>query len=106
MSPWLDPSRSEGGLTGQSNICQHAYPVVSRLAQLVERVTSNDEVSRSSRLMGICEILRQRFFALQNQTPRPESLSDYIARLGIWNVWYEHEFIQTQPFTLQRPTLW
>ena len=25
---------------------------VSRLAQLVERVTSNDEVSRSSRLMG------------------------------------------------------
>ena len=25
----------------------------SRLAQLVERVTSNDEVSRSSRLMGI-----------------------------------------------------
>ena len=26
----------------------------SRLAQLVERVTSNDEVSRSSRLMGIC----------------------------------------------------
>ena len=26
---------------------------VSRLAQLVERVTSNDEVSRSSRLMGI-----------------------------------------------------
>ena len=27
--------------------------VRSRLAQLVERVTSNDEVSRSSRLMGI-----------------------------------------------------
>ncbi len=27
--------------------------IVSRLAQLVERVTSNDEVSRSSRLMGI-----------------------------------------------------
>lgn len=27
--------------------------VTSRLAQLVERVTSNDEVSRSSRLMGI-----------------------------------------------------
>lgn len=26
--------------------------VNSRLAQLVERVTSNDEVSRSSRLMG------------------------------------------------------
>lgn len=26
---------------------------MSRLAQLVERVTSNDEVSRSSRLMGI-----------------------------------------------------
>jgi hypothetical protein len=26
---------------------------ISRLAQLVERVTSNDEVSRSSRLMGI-----------------------------------------------------
>ena len=25
----------------------------SRLAQLVERVTSNDEVSRSSRLMGM-----------------------------------------------------
>ena len=28
----------------------------SRLAQLVERVTSNDEVSRSSRLMGIFNI--------------------------------------------------
>ena len=27
--------------------------LISRLAQLVERVTSNDEVSRSSRLMGI-----------------------------------------------------
>ena len=27
--------------------------IKSRLAQLVERVTSNDEVSRSSRLMGI-----------------------------------------------------
>ena len=26
---------------------------ISRLAQLVERVTSNDEVSRSSRLMGM-----------------------------------------------------
>ena len=29
------------------------HMVSSRLAQLVERVTSNDEVSRSSRLMGI-----------------------------------------------------
>ena len=29
----------------------------SRLAQLVERVTSNDEVSRSSRLMGIFFVL-------------------------------------------------
>ena len=30
----------------------------SRLAQLVERVTSNDEVSRSSRLMGTFLILK------------------------------------------------
>ena len=29
------------------------HRLYSRLAQLVERVTSNDEVSRSSRLMGI-----------------------------------------------------
>ena len=29
-----------------------ARHTVSRLAQLVERVTSNDEVSRSSRLVG------------------------------------------------------
>ena len=33
---------------------------ISRLAQLVERVTSNDEVSRSSRLMGISR--RRCFF--------------------------------------------
>ena len=32
--------------------------MVSRLAQLVERVTSNDEVSRSSRLMGIFFFVR------------------------------------------------
>lgn len=32
---------------------------MSRLAQLVERVTSNDEVSRSSRLMGNFCLLAQ-----------------------------------------------
>jgi hypothetical protein len=37
---------------GDINITSHEPENASRLAQLVERVTSNDEVSRSSRLMG------------------------------------------------------
>jgi hypothetical protein len=37
----------------QINSAYHTCGSNSRLAQLVERVTSNDEVSRSSRLMGI-----------------------------------------------------
>ena len=36
-----------------------ARHTVSRLAQLVERVTSNDEVSRSSRLVGNIFSLRE-----------------------------------------------
>ena len=42
------------------------HPITSsRLAQLVERVTSicNDEVSRSSRLMGILFVIRKDFFS-------------------------------------------
>ena len=36
----------------KSHIIDNILSSTSRLAQLVERVTSNDEVSRSSRLMG------------------------------------------------------
>ena len=36
----------------QHEYVQLSIENMSRLAQLVERVTSNDEVSRSSRLMG------------------------------------------------------
>ena len=34
---------------------------ISRLAQLVERITCNDEVSRSSRLMGTSQYMSQSF---------------------------------------------
>lgn len=50
------------------DLCRMRYYVVfsvklvtSRLAQLVERVTSNDEVSRSSRLMGTTSKQQLRF---------------------------------------------
>jgi hypothetical protein len=41
---------------GNNDIC-HDPGNASRLAQLVERVTSNDEVSRSSRLMGNLRVI-------------------------------------------------
>ena len=46
-------------------MCIYEHNHISRLAQLVERVTSNDEVSRSSRLMGMLFSSSRYYFWLE-----------------------------------------
>ena len=53
---------------GDHDIPTKLFICNSRLAQLVERVTSNDEVSRSSRLMGM-SISRRSFYLSDGYAP-------------------------------------
>ena len=51
-------------------VCKEYTVYMSRLAQLVERVTSNDEVSRSSRLEGINRAVALASFVAGFRQPR------------------------------------